>query len=182
MANLTATAPAKGIDLTHGSTRLQEMPMGPVCAVMPYRGKTGATASALQKSLSLTWPKPGRFTDAGDTRLAWSGRAQAMLMGTAPPDGLADLAGLSDQSDAWTHLALSGTASVDVLARLLPIDLSLDACPVGASLRTSLGHMQAMILRTGSDRFELLCFRSMAGTMVHDLDRAMRMVAARATL
>lgn len=180
MANLTATAPARGTDITHGAARLQELPMGTIWAVMPFRGKTGAVSSALEEAFGLSWPGPGAFTETGDTRLAWSGRAQAMLMGPTPPGGLSDIAGLSDQSDAWTHLALSGAASTQVLSRLVPVDLSLAACPVGTSLRTSLGHMSAMVLRTGSDRFELLAFCSMAGTMVHELDRAMRMVAARA--
>ena len=179
MANLTATAPAKGVDFTHSTTRLQEMPMGAIWAVMPYHGQTGAVSSALEEAQGLSWPKPGTFTEAGALRLAWSGRAQAMLMGATPPDALSGLAGLSDQSDAWTHLAVTGAGSTEVLCRLVPVDLSLAACPVGSSLRTSLGHMSAMILRTGSDRFELLAFRSMAGTMVHELDRAMRMVAAR---
>ena len=180
MANLTATAPGKGADITHGAARLQEMPMGTNWAVMPYHGKTSAVASALKEALGVPWPGAGTFTEAGETRLAWSGCGQAMLMGATPPDGLSDLAGLSDQSDGWTHLALSGPTSTQVLSRLVAVDLSLAACPVGSSLRTSLGHMQAMVLRTGTDRFELLAFRSMAGTMVHELDRAMRMVAARA--
>ena len=182
MADLIATAPAKGADLTHGTTRLLELPMGTIWAVMPYRGQTAAVSAKLQTAMSLPWPGPGRATRAGDRRLAWSGRGQAMLIGAPPPDGLSDIAGLSDQSDAWTHLALSGARAADVLARLIPVDLSPTACPPGTSLRTSLGHMQAMVLRTAADRFELMCFRSMAGTMVHDLDRAMRMVAARAAL
>ena len=43
---------------------------------------------------------------------------------------------MTDQSDGWTVLALSGAAAVDVLARLVPVDLRLAAFPVGGALRT----------------------------------------------
>ena len=76
-------------------------------------------------------------------------------------------------------MSLSGAAAADVLARLVPLDLRLAACPVGTALRTQVNHMNAVILRTGDYGFEILVFRSMARTAWHELEAAMGMVAAR---
>jgi sarcosine oxidase subunit gamma len=42
-----------------------------------------------------------------------------------------------------------------------------------------LKHMNVGLARTGPDRFEIIAFRSMAKTLVHDLETAMKDVAAR---
>jgi sarcosine oxidase subunit gamma len=88
-------------------------------------------------------------------------------------------AALTDQTDGWSALAVSGAAAVDVLARLVPVDLRLAACPVGSALRSGLNHMNAVILRTGDHAFDVMVFRSMARTAWHELETTMSMVAAR---
>jgi sarcosine oxidase subunit gamma len=161
---------------------LTEAPMGSVWAVMPYRGKAAALSKALEQAHGMPFPEPGTLLTAGKVRIAWSGLDQAFLMGVEPDAALADHAALTDQSDAWTHLVLDGPAARDVLARWVPVDLSPAACPPGAARRTLVGHMSALILHPGGDRFEILVFRSMAATAVHELTRAMRAVAARGAL
>jgi len=79
-------------------------------------------------------------------------------------------------------LALEGAGVGDVLARLVPLDMSEAVFPVGGAKRSSLGHMAAVFLRPSATRVEILVFRSMAKTAVHELDRAMKAVAARAAL
>ena len=79
----------------------------------------------------------------------------------------------------WADLVLVAPASADVLARLVPVDLRLAACPAGSALRTGLNHMNAVILRTGDHSFEVMVFRSMARTAWHELETTMHMVAAR---
>ncbi len=182
MANLTAKAPADLAAVTIGTVTLTEHPMGSIWAIMPYHGATDVTSSALKAAHGVGFPAPGTVEETGDIRIVWSGQGQAFLFGTKPETALGDHAGLSDQSDAWTHLCLEGEDAQTVLTRLVPIDLSLAALPVNRSARSSLGHMSALIIRTGEARFELLCFRSMAGTMVHELERAMKMIAARQAL
>ena len=110
-------------------------------------------------------------------RIVWAGREQAFLTGVEPP--ALEGAALTDQSDGWTVLTLAGAGAVDVLARLVPMDLRLGAFPVGQALRTQLNHMNVVILRTGDHAFEILGFRSMARTAWHELEAAMQMLAAR---
>ena len=68
----------------------------------------------------------------------------------------------------------------DILARLVPIDLRDQAFPDGAAARTLFGHMTAVLMRLGPEHYEVMVFRSMAGTLAHDLKDAMESVAARA--
>jgi sarcosine oxidase subunit gamma len=100
------------------------------------------------------------------------------LLGADCPD-LGDAAAVTDQSDAWARFSLAGPAAVDALARYVPIDLRLAALPVGASVRSALYHVPLCLMRLDVDRFEILVFRSMAQTAWHELESALRIIAAR---
>jgi sarcosine oxidase subunit gamma len=160
--------------------RLSEAAPAPLWSIAPYRGKASALSAALEAAHGLPLPAPGALHGTGGTRIAWAGLDLAFLMGAAPDPALAAHAALTDQSDGWAHLVLEGPAARDALARLVPVDLSPAACPAGSARRTLIGHMNALILHPGGDRFELLVFRSMAATAVHDIDRALGALAARA--
>lgn len=155
-----------------GGVTLAEKDLGQVTSVAPFAGQDKALAAALKP---LVFPAPNTVSAKGDARLVWTGRGQAFLMG-AVPDGLGASAALTDQSDGWACMSLLGAGAVDVLARLVPLDLRSMAA--GTCTRTSLGHM-AMILIRVADGFEVLVFRSMAQTAWHELEAAMKMRAAR---
>ena len=74
---------------------------------------------------------------------------------------------------------LRGARAVDVLARLVPVDLRAAQFKRGHTVRTDLMHMTASITATGANTFLILVFRSMAQTLVHDLKTAMEGVASR---
>lgn len=142
--------------------------------VAPFDGQMDSVTKAL-----------GGFPAAGEVLSLEAGRAisvgpgQAMILGQpVAPDGAA----VVDQSDGWSVLTLSGPGSADALARLTPLDLRLASFPIGQTARTLLGHMVASITRDGVEAFELMVFRSMTQTAVHELSRAMQGVQARANL
>ena len=183
MAELTAVSPASGLTpVATQAARLTEAPQTPIWSITPYRGQTAALSTALHKHHGLAFPAPGQICGTGAPRIVWAGLDRAFLIGTAPDAGLSDHAALTDQSDGWAHLILTGPDARAVLARFVPLDLSPVACPPGSARRTLLGHMQALILHGGDAHFEILVFRSMAATAVHDLGRAMRAVAARSAM
>jgi sarcosine oxidase subunit gamma len=155
---------------------LAEADPGPITSIAVMPGKAKDVARGL-KPLGIAFPQPNSFAEKKGARIVWTGRDQAFLIGVAPPE--MDGAAVTDQTDGWTTLALSGAGVADVLARLVPVDLRLSACPVGSALRTQLNHMNAVILRTGDHSFEILVFRSMARTAWHELEDTMSMVAAR---
>ncbi|MEM8537805.1 MAG: sarcosine oxidase subunit gamma family protein, partial [Pseudomonadota bacterium] len=103
------------------------------------------------------------------------GHGVFMVVGRVAVDGVA----VTDQSDAWAVVQISGHAVEKVLARLVPIDLRAGVFPAAQVARTMLGHLSVAIMRTGETEFEIMVMRSMAKTLVHDLTVAMKGVAAR---
>lgn len=175
MGDLTATDPFAGIPLPMelGASRIDALPAPRILSIAPYPGQEAETARRLG-----SFPAPGEVLGIGGARLVWAGRGVAFLF---DPDGaqagaLADLAAVTDQSDGWAGLRLSGADAQEVLARLVPLDLS--QMPRQASARSLLNHMPLLMIREG-DAFELWSYRSMAGTLVHEVEAAMRGVAAR---
>ncbi|WP_284164211.1 sarcosine oxidase subunit gamma [Frigidibacter sp. SD6-1] len=182
MAKLIAK-PAAGelLPLTIGPLTLSDLPQERITAIAPYPGKTDEVSAALDK-LGLAFPAPGTSRQAARARILWAGRDLAFLIGAAAPAGLGPLAAQTDQSDGWVGLALSGPGGEAVLARLVPLDLSLAAFPEGATARTGLGHVTILLHRTGAESFALYLFRSMIATAVHELEAVMRALLARASL
>ncbi|MBL9051810.1 MAG: sarcosine oxidase subunit gamma [Tabrizicola sp.] len=177
MPELIAKSALEGRSVTLGNVTLAEVAVGPITslAVFPAGGK--AVAKGL-KVLGLAMPEPGTFAEKKGARIVWTGREQAFLMGVdAPP---LEGAALTDQTDGWAVLSVSGAGMADVLARWVPVDLRLAAFPVGRVMRTQLNHMNVVILRIGDHAVEIMVFRSMARTAWHEIETAMHMVAARA--
>lgn len=177
MPELIAKSALEGRSLTIGTVTLAEVDVGPITSIAVLPGAAKAVAKGL-KTLGLAMPDPNRFAEKKGARILWTGRDQAFLIGVEPP--ALEGAAVTDQSDGWAVLALGGAGAVDVLARLVPMDLRLSAFPVGQAVRTQLNHMNVVILRTGDHALEILVFRSMARTAWHEIETAMQMVAARA--
>jgi len=159
---------------------LGELPFACITSVAPFDGQQDAVAAAL-KALGLGWPGPGQSVRAGGSACLWTGRGQAFVIGAAP-EGLAGIAALTDQSDGWARMQLDGPGAEAVLARLVALDLRPAAFPEGAVARTGLNHIPSVILREGPGAFQIMVFRSMAGSAIEELQRAMKAVAARAAI
>ena len=127
----------------------------------------------------MGFPAINRSTGKAGARAIWFGQGVALLQGPVAAAGLAEFAALTDQSDAWAVVRLDGIGSADVLARLVPVDLRALTFKRGHTVRAELAHMQASITRIGPDAFQVMVFRSMARTLVHDLKVAMAAMAAR---
>jgi heterotetrameric sarcosine oxidase gamma subunit len=164
--------------LTLGACTLTLLDPGPIASIAVFPGQEKATNKAL-KPLGLTFPAPNRFVEKAGARLVWTARHQAFLIGIAAPD-LAALAAVTDQSGGWAMLGFTGANAPMVLARLIPLDLRLAAFAVGSVARTALNHMQAVILRPSEAEIQLMVFRSMARSAWHEIEAAMKTVAARA--
>jgi sarcosine oxidase subunit gamma len=94
--------------------------------------------------------------------------AAKALFGTSLSNQMA----MTDQSDSWVILALSGLHSRQTLARICPIDCSASAMPIGTTARTSMEHLGAIITRRPDEGdhqpcFWLLSARSSAASFLH---------------
>lgn len=180
MVRLVELSPCAGLlPVTIGSLTLTEVDPGPAHALAPYAGKTDAVERLLKSTLGIGFPPPNQSEISGSVRLLWAGRGRALLLGAPVPEGVAALAAVTDQSDASAVVEVAGPAAEAVLARLVPIDLRARVFAEGQTARTLVGHMTAQVTRTGAARFEIMAFRSMAATLVHELTQAARGVAAR---
>ncbi|WP_300031756.1 sarcosine oxidase subunit gamma [uncultured Roseobacter sp.] len=180
MADLTARTPCSGVlPFSVGSVTLEETDPGALTSIAAYNGQQGALSDALDQAHGVKLPAANRTTGRAECRAIWFGRDMALLAGPPPDPRLAQHAALTDQSDAWAVVTLSGDGAADVLARLVPADLRSAVFKRGHTLRTQVMHMNASITRTGADSFMIMVFRSMAHTLVDELKTAMEGVAAR---
>ena len=176
MVDLIAKTPGVGLlPIAAGGVTLDEVLPQAITSVMPLAGQDKAVSAALKTTIGAAFPAPGRITGKAGARVVWSGAGQALVLGAA-----VDIAGavITDQSDGWACMALTGGNARAVLARLVPIDLRDSAFKRGHAARTLLAHMPCVLFRTGAMRYDIMVFRSMAGTAVHDLETAMKSVAA----
>lgn len=165
--------------LTLGGVTLVEVQVAPISSIAVLPGGAKAVAKAL-KPLGLAMPDPNCWRANGIARIIWAGRDQAFLTGVLPPP--IDGAAVTDQSDGWAVLSISGPAAVDAMMRLVPLDLRISSFPVGRAVRAPLNHMNALLMRSEPYTFELWVFRSMARTAWHEIETAMQSLAARAAL
>jgi len=178
VAKLIAKSPLAGLlPVQVGGLHVTEVALGQVTSIALYDGAQDAAGAALAE-LGLAFPAPGQTAQNVPVRILWSGRRTALLIGAPPPEALRAHAALTDQTGAQAALAITGAGADELLARLVPLDLRPAAFPNGQTARSTLGHMPASITRTG-EGFEILTFRSMAMSLVHELTRAARIWAAR---
>lgn len=170
MVNLIAKTPCGHLlPLEIGDVTLTEVDITQAFSLAPFKGQEKAVSAVLP----MPFPKPNRVS-GDDPRAIWVGPGQALVIGMDPPDLPAAVV---DQSDAWAVVQISGASVVDVLARLVPVDLR--AMKPGHTARTLIAHMTGSVTKTAHDRFEIMVMRSMAGTLVHDLERTARIFFAR---
>lgn len=177
MVDLVArTACAGLLPLVHGGMTLRELNYGAIFAVAPFRGRSADVSAALQKAVGAGLPENGRLLSGKSGEVMWTGQGQYFVRAVKLPT-LA--AAVSDQSDSWACVALEGKGALEVLARLCPLDLN--AMNEGDVARSLVGHMSAITVMR-SDGVDVMVFRSMAATLVHELDRVMRSVTAQRNL
>ncbi|SEO35814.1 sarcosine oxidase subunit gamma [Salinihabitans flavidus] len=180
MAELIAKTPCAGLlPLEGGAVAVTEVVPEAMTLMAPFNGREAAFSDALKDAHGMATPAPKRATGREGARAVWFGRGQVMLIGARAQTALAGHAAQTDQSDAWAAVRIAGDDAEAVLARLVPMDLRQRVFKRGHTARTLLGHMTTSITRVGDDAFMILVFRSMAETLVHELQTAMKGVAGR---
>ncbi|PRY26031.1 sarcosine oxidase subunit gamma [Aliiruegeria haliotis] len=179
MTRLMMESPLSGLDLRIGEMRLEEVDLGAVHWLAPWPGESLAMGHALQAALAVHFPQPGEHIEQGHVRVLWAGREQAFLIGTAPPQELSQHGAVVDVTEGWAAMRLRGEAVAGALARLTPLDLRPDVFGVGQTARSLLGHITAQVTPIDGG-FEIMVMRSFARSAAHEIEVAMRSVAARA--
>ncbi|MEL6680921.1 MAG: sarcosine oxidase subunit gamma, partial [Pseudomonadota bacterium] len=151
-------------------------------AVTPLRGQREPLTKALGTEAGLALPEPGGTSSAGDLSIRWAGLDETWLLGAPEAQVRAWCEGLgavTDLTDGWARVRLTGPDADAVLARLTPVDPA--AIAPGVAVRTDLAHMMAHITGLVAG-YEIAVMRSFATTLVHDIEAAMRSVIAQSSL
>ncbi len=177
MVKLTETSACAGLlPVSHSGVTLRELDATAITSLAPYNGAEKAVSTALKRAIGAGLPDAGRLIAGPKGCILWTGRGQYFVLGGTLPKLKA---ATTDQTDAWACVALEGPAASDVLARLCPLDTG--AMDEGDVARSLIGHMSAIIIRR-SDGYDLMVFRSMARTLVHEVETVMKSLAAQARL
>ena len=194
LPSLTAQSPLGGYKMIVDGTSLIEVTGLSMVSVAPLAGSQAAFQTAIAKLFKTDKsdsPKP-----SATMALDQSGKQRCILMpsaqnqwflcfddvGTNPIDAAKTLIGkslskqmaMTDQSDSWVILALSGPQSRRTFARICPIDCSASAMLIGTTARTSMEHLGAIITRRPDEGdhqpcFWLLSARSSAASFLHTI-------------
>jgi len=82
------------------------------------------------------------------------------------------LGAVVDLSDARAVLQVSGTATIELMSRLVPLDFGAERLAPGTCAETVAGHIGVTLHRTGPDCIELYVFRGFARSFVHSIRQA----------
>ena len=74
---------------------------------------------------------------------------------------------ITEQSDAWSGIRVSGQDVISCLERICPINLSIDAFGINCFARTAMEHLNTIIIRTKKNEFELFSASSSAQSFLH---------------
>jgi methylglutamate dehydrogenase subunit D len=179
VVDLIAKSPLEDVlPISVGETALTEATPAYITSIAVHKGREKALAEAVKKAHDLALPDIGRTSSKEGLRLIWSGRGQHMLLGDKPAArALARLASLTDQTDGWAVMTLTGINAAKALSRHCPLDLRATNFKRGHTARTEVAHMMTVVTKL-NDGFEIMVMRSFAATMVHHLAQAMESVAA----
>ena len=180
--SLTARSPLAGAAALAESWpgfALSEVSNLALASLATRRGQETELRSRAKARFDLEPPPPGRTASGDGMTFLWTGHEQWFVeVPESAPGGLeallretfGDTAAVTDQSDAWANLRLEGTATRAVLEKLCPLDLHPGVFPPGATARTILEHLSAIVtLRDDRSSFSILTPRSSAGSFLHHL-------------
>ena len=182
---LTASSPLDGHCTIVDGASLFEVSTRSIVSLSPFTGNEAEFNTAIDKLFNNGYPsatKAFELTGKNACVLLPSSLSQWFLCFNGEvPDPVTtafDLLGrktsnqvaITDQSDAWFTLALTGPLIHLTLERICPIDCSSSVMPIGATARTMMEHVGTIILRRpdddGSPCFWLMSARSSAASFL----------------
>ena len=184
---LTASSPLdRHCTIVDGASLVDLSPRS-IVSVSPFTGNKEAFDTAIDKLCNSAHPsatKACEITGKNACVLLPSAHSQWFLCFDGEvPDPIAtasdmlgkmisDRVAMTDQSDAWVTLELTGPLTNLTLERICPIDCSSQAMPIGTTARTMIEHLGTIISRrpdddNGDPCFWLMSARSSAASFLH---------------
>ena len=139
-----------------------------------------AIATALRNSCELEWPPVGLSTtgvqsirlmalQADQYWLSWPDENPAAEQTVRGWLGDAK-ACLTNQSDGWACLEMTGASCQQVMERLCAVDLHDSQCPVNTCVRTVVEHTGTLLIRVDEQQFRFISPRSSVRSLLHAIE------------
>ncbi|SEQ66977.1 sarcosine oxidase subunit gamma [Faunimonas pinastri] len=151
---------------------------------LSFRARDEAAIARAAEGFGVALPREAcRFSSGGGRAALWLGPDEWMLLASGDPDTLfATLEGaltdlphsLVDVSHRSVAFTVEGPEAAAVLNAGCPLDLSLQAFPVGMCTRTVLAKSEIVLRRTVETRFVVDAWRSFAAYVWQFLEEARR--------
>lgn len=167
MSNLV-TALAGASDAT-GIATITEVPLQGMITLRGDLSKA-AVKNAATGVAAVDMPTMGHANMNGARGIAWMSTDELLVL--CPYDTVAaNIAKMTktlgkahalavDVSDARASFTVSGPNARDVMAKLVPVDLSKEAFKPGMFRRTRMAQVAAAFWMTDDETFQIVCFRS----------------------
>ncbi len=183
---LMAKSPLDGVRLELDGVTIAEITGRAIVSIATPNGGGDALSKALASSYKVEYPDTGHSSVSDDGKTRFLGLQQDQIFAlfddskSSPMDAIAeklgDTAYLTDQSDSWVMISLSGPKCRTALERICPIDLHPAAFPEGAVARTAMEHLGTIIVHESADLYLLMSARSSAGSFLHAVETSARNV------
>lgn len=178
--SLTAHSALMGLDIEKQGFRLTELTDIALVAMAVPNGGEEKLSVIIEKVFKIQLPDTGCSvtSEIDDIRFCGMQHDQYFVQFKYSADRTVDVlhqyvddsAYLSDQSDSWVIVRVTGKNTLSMLERICPLDLDISVFPAGAVARTSMHHLAVIIIREDVDSFQLLSHRSSAESFLHALD------------
>lgn len=181
---LTPKSPLDGIVLSIGGTKIREVTGSAIVSIAIANGGEAGLKNAILEAYHVEQPAIGQsaITEVDNARFLGLQRNQLFVLFDCDAPRreqivaakLGEAAYLTDQSDGWVILRLSGEKSIPALQRICMLDLELAQFPPGAVARTVMEHLDVIIVREAPDTFLLISARSSAQSFLHAIETSVR--------
>jgi len=151
-----------------------------IATILARKGRIAALAQRMREQFSIELPQGPHRTAAGHLALAGTGPGAWLATSSRGGNAFAqtlretigEVASVSDQSDGYAVLRLSGPKVRDTLLKLVPVDVHPRTFKVGNVASTVASHMGVTLWRLedgndGASMFEIAIFRSLAASFWH---------------
>ena len=177
MAKLSANNSLGGYDKEIGNIRLREVSDQSLIALAIPQGGETKFKQSIKNIFSLKMPSPIKSVKNKDTRLLFTQPDQIFALTKRMDDpersmanNFEDSAYVTDQTDAWVVLEISGKSSREALERICQVNLDKEYFQLDGMARTSMEHMSAIIIRSAEDTFCLMSASSSAKSFLHAVE------------
>ena len=174
---LIAKSPLGDVRLDFDGVTIAEITDRAIVSVATPHDGEDALSKAVASAYHTDIPAVGQSTvsDVDNARFLGMQRDQFFLLfddsGPRAVEAVAKKLGdsgyLTDQSDSWAMIRVSGPKCRTALERICPIDLHPSTFAEGIVARTVMEHLGTIIVREGQDSFLLMSPWSSAASFLH---------------